>query len=204
MRPPNASSQEIRRNIYIPPSSPAALPEIVKTRVKGIRFDIPRDYFRYPPNCGEDQDGVTLRALLPDMLPATPSNEARLQSVVGGWGARIQLIYGDFPHRDLDRTFKATTSGIDPTLNFAESFGLNSFPLPERPGRDVFFETQAGRVSFFIECDQVIGTPFPGCTQYFLYRNEQIRIHFDRKFLADWRGVRDKVIAMLNRFSINP
>ena len=95
------------------------------------------------------KNGILLRALLPDMEPATPENDRRLYgNIEGGWGPRVQILVGPRSNRDLAHVFSVFSHKLDPHGEYPVVFGLkfSAVPNPRFP-KEIYSRKAGGAYS---------------------------------------------------------
>jgi hypothetical protein len=185
------------KNIPLP-YIPSDAAEDVYLRVKGVRFAIPANYFRYPPiGCDTEERGFLLRVLLPDYEGFSPENEVAMTE--GGLDRmQMNILLQPGPRPDLVTTFGALARGVDPDGKYPTWQGL--YQSENQYNDDIYFERDEGRVTFLMTCSRLETANFPICKQYFSYQGSVIGQHFGRTLLDNWREIRDGTIRLLDRF----
>lgn len=185
------------------PYLPTRAEEPLYLRVKGVRFAIPANYFRYPAiGCDVEEDGFLLRVLLPDLAPYDGTNKARLDGVPGeGWDGMNVLLTREFipdMERLLSIAILAKVEGeveadLEPWNGLSRTRDLW--------GNDVYFaRDEEGDVSLILECGTQETARYPHCEQYSLYEGMVLKLGYSRRHLENWRSIQTKVERMLDGF----
>lgn len=188
------------------PYAPRPDTSIVHTRVGGLDFYVPKNYFRHPSvGCGVEEPGMLLRVLLPDMEGYTEANAREIEGLEKpGWGRKMNIMIE--ARKRLRELARVVAGSGGPSASYTTQFGLlhvrsNRFDGGgPRTETDVLFEEEDGTVKRFIVCDAVTAVPSPGCAHRFLYRGLRTQATYDRDHLAQWREIEVKVRSLLDRF----
>lgn len=187
------------------PSEPACKSDCVHVAVNGLHLSIPRAYFAYPPKEDGSEQGIFLKALLPDLVPATRSNQLAVPSEVWGqgWGPMLNLLIEEPRAATFHTILKAHLGRDALTGSYPIWDGLETASSEDpHQQNDGFFLRERGELNFVMTCTKHGTASFPACVEFFFYRNALVQLTFGRPRIADWRLIRNNAIAFIDRFTI--
>lgn len=179
--------------------------DCVQVLVNGLHLSIPRPFFAYPPKEDGSDQGIFLKALLPDIVPATRNNQLAVPSEVWGqgWGPMLNLLIGGLRGATMESTFKARLRGATIEGPHAEWDGLETVTSEDRNQRhDGFVLREGNELKLIIACDMAGTVNFPSCSEFFFYQKSLVKLTFGRSHLAEWRQIRDHTIALINHMTV--
>lgn len=183
------------------PYNPTDSTTDVFLRIKGVRYAIPANYFRYPPvGCDTEETGFLLRVLLPEFEGYTKQNSGLME---GGGNKRkhMNILLRGKVNPDMKSTFQAYARDVDPKGRYPTWQGL--YQAKNWYGDDVYFERDGGRITFIMNCKPERPNRYPSCKQHFPYRGAVIQQTFSRTLKEDWKEIRAGAVKMLDRFVRN-
>jgi hypothetical protein len=167
--------------------------------VRGRRFVIPRNYFRYPPELDpEAKGGFLLRVLLPNMEPFAPATTAAFNAP--GHGRKMNILVEDgrtvLPLPDL---LEVTLEGrpLDPPS--AATHGLAYARMPDNDD-DLYVGRQANEIEPYIRCRPVRPDMGSSCDHRFEWGLLDVKLGYGREHLPRWREIQDRVVMVLKSF----
>lgn len=183
--------------------------EKVHLRVNGIRYEVPGNYFRYPPIGCDTEEGMLLRATYPGLQGATKDTRKWFDEGLNPHMLQI-LVKGEKNSTMLEGLLGFFQDRFPPpnlTETITEEFGMTHVRrttdrVYHKPSGNAFYRTEDGKITDFIRCMRRKNGEISTCELIVLLDHAQIQIRFFPKFLPEWQGVQKAGLTLFESFRI--
>ena len=186
-------------------------------------YAIPAAFFDPPSATGQRRPrAVVFRAYLPNLIPLTGKNydaltarssdpqrvsilvQERLPSAPPGSTDALTAAYrvainAPLPGENGSTTEVSIGPGPDGLKSIRSSVSRHRV-MPQ----ELFIEGNPDRLETVVICFvyDKINVPYPSCTMTFVHKDATFSITTNRQYLNDWRTIRERVLALFERYEI--